>query len=223
MKLLAIDTSTDYLTLAVTDGARVLARMHRKAPRSHSSLLVPMVGRALGLSRLAIKDIDAFCVGAGPGSFTGLRIGVATVKGFSYVTRKPIAAVPTFDAIAMNARKVAGTICVALDARKTKVYGALYRSDGKGRVKRISRYLLVSEEELLKNCAGYDNLYFTGDYAARIAARAARGTDLGPRWHPRAEAIARIGADMIAKGRTVTPEGLEPMYLYSRECDITGM
>ena len=84
MKLLAIDTSTDYLSLAVMDGEKVVARIHKKAPRSHSSLLVPMIDRILTKARLKLRSLDGFILSAGPGSFTGLRIGVATVKGLAY-------------------------------------------------------------------------------------------------------------------------------------------
>jgi len=218
MKLLTLDTSTDYLVLAVTDGARVLGRMHRKAPRSHSSLLMPMIDRLLKKSRLKLEDIDGFCIGVGPGSFTGLRIGVATVKALAYVTGRPIVAVPTFDAIARNAARLRGVICPVLDARKNKVYGCFYRSDGKGNMRRISRYLLLPVDELLKKCRKYDILYFLGDYAERIPGAKIAAV----KWHPRAESIAALGLELFRKRKLVSAEKLEPMYIYSRECDITG-
>lgn len=222
MKLLSIDTSAEYLTLAVTDGEKVIGRLHKKAPRSHSSLLMPMIARLLKRSRVRLGDIDGFCVGVGPGSFTGLRIGVATVKGLAFVTGKPIAAVPTFDAIARNAVKTRGTICVVLDARKNKVYGCLYRSDGKKAVKKISEYLLLSVEELLIICGKYDNLYFTGDYAEKIKAIYPAAKIAPAKWHPRADRIAALGIELFSKKKLTSAEKLEPMYIYSRECDITG-
>lgn len=222
MKLLAIDTSTDYLAIAVTDGDRVLARVHRKAPRSHSSLLMPMIAGLLKKARIGLEDLDGFCVGVGPGSFTGLRIGVSTVKGLAFVSGTRIVAVPTFDAIAANARRVRGIVSVVLDARKNKVYGALYRCDGKGGVKKISPYLLVTADELLKRCAKYGTIYFLGDYADRIAPLCDGAKIATARWHPRAEAIASLGRGLFRKGKFVSVEKLEPMYIYSHECDITG-
>lgn len=219
MKLLSIDTSTDYLTLAVTDGDKVVDRLHRNAPRSHSSLLMPMIDRLLARARVKLSAIDAFCVGVGPGSFTGLRIGVSTVKGLAYALGKPIVAVPTFDAIAANAKRLRGTICVVLDARKKKVYGAFYNSDGCGRMKRVSGYLLMPVEELLQKGKEYEELYFLGDYAERIP-----GAKIATkRWHPKAEAIAALGLELLGKKKFVAPEKLEPMYIYSRECDIKGI
>jgi universal bacterial protein YeaZ len=219
MRLLAIDTSTDYLALAVTDGGKAIGRLHKKAPRSHSSLLMPMIDALLKKARLALKKIDVFCIGVGPGSFTGLRIGVTTIKGLAYACAKPIVAVPTFDAIAMNARKITGTICVVLDARKSKVYGCFYKSDGKGIVKRVSSYLLLPVAELLKKAEEYDNLYYLGDYADRIAG-AKIATE---KWQPKAEAIAAIGLELYGRKKFVSPERLEPMYIYSMECDIKGI
>ena len=89
MKLLAIDTSTDYLSVAVMDGEKALCRIHRKVPRSHSSLLMPTIASCLKKARLSLPKIDCFAVSIGPGSFTGLRIGVATVKGLAFVTKAP--------------------------------------------------------------------------------------------------------------------------------------
>jgi tRNA threonylcarbamoyl adenosine modification protein YeaZ len=222
MKLLALDTSTDYLTIAITDGAKVLGRMHKKAPRNHSSLLMPMISRLLKKTRLKLKDLDGFCMGVGPGSFTGLRIGAATVKGLAFVTGKDIAAVPTFDAIAKNIGRRRGVVCVVLDARKSKVYGCFYNSDGKGAVRRISAYLLVPADELLKKCEKYDTLYFMGDYGEKIAPLCGRAKEPIVKWHPRAESVAALGLDLFRKKKSVSAEKLEPMYIYSYECDITG-
>jgi tRNA threonylcarbamoyladenosine biosynthesis protein TsaB len=223
LKLLSVDTSTDYLALAVTDGGKTLSRLNRKAPRSHSSLLMPMIDRLLKKARIKLKDIDGYCVGVGPGSFTGLRIGITTVKGLASVTNKPIVAVPTFDAIAQNAKKLSGVICVALDARKSKVYGSFYSSDGAGLVRRASKHLLLPAAELLKSCEKYDTLYFIGDYAERMAALRPKAGVVTDKWHPRAESIAAVGAGLFAKKKFVSAEKLEPMYIYSRECDIKGI
>jgi tRNA threonylcarbamoyladenosine biosynthesis protein TsaB len=222
VKLLALDTSTEYLTLAITDGVKIIGRMHKRAPRSHSSLLMPMIERLLKKARLKLKDLDGFCIGVGPGSFTGLRIGVATVKGLAFVTGKPIATVPTFDAIAANAARLRGTVCVVLDARKNKVYGCFYRLNGKGSVRKLSPYLLVPVDELLKKCEKYDTLYFMGDYAERIAPLCGRAKIASAQWHPRAVSIAALGTDLFRKKKFVSAEKLEPMYIYSHECDITG-
>lgn len=214
MKLLAIDTSTNYLSLAVTNGDKVIARFHRKADMSHSSLLVPMIEKVLKKAKMKLKDIDGFCVSIGPGSFTGLRIGVTTVKGLAYALKKPIVAVPTLDAIADNARNFAGLVCPVLDAKKKKVYACLYKSDGK-KLKRASKYLLLGAADLIKMIGKRETL-FLGDAKGIEGIR-------DKKWHPRAQAVARLGLENFRKKKFVRPEDLEPLYLYSRECDIKGI
>lgn len=221
MRLLAIDTSTDYLSLAVLNGDKVLARIHKKAPRSHSSLLMAMIDKVLKRSKTPLYRLDGFCISAGPGSFTGLRIGVTTIKGLSLVTGKPIAAVPTLDAIAENGRKNCGILCVVLDARKNKVYASIYKSDGKC-LKKISKPLLLSVDELLKKLEGYDRVFFLGDYAEKIKDLLPRAKIAVKSWQPRPEVVGRIGAEYFKEKKFVNAEDLEPLYIYSKECDIIG-
>ncbi len=222
MRLLAIDTSTDYLSLAVVDGERAIARIHKSAPRSHSSLLMPMIEKILKRSKTGLKDLDGFCLSIGPGSFTGLRIGASTIKGLAFVTGKPIVAVPTLDAIAEGGKKFCGIICTVLDARKGKVYASVYTSDAKGVVKRISKALLVPIDELLKKLEGYDKVLFLGDYAEKAAGLLTGGI-ISPRpWQPKPEVVGALGAKYFKKRKFVKVEDLEPLYIYSKECDITG-
>jgi len=222
MTILAIDTSTDYLSLAIMRGEKIIARFHRRSRMRHSSLLMPRIDKLLKRTGLKIKEIDCFAISIGPGSFTGLRIGVATVKGLAYALKKPIVAVPTLDVIAVNAKSFRGAICPVLDARKNKVYACLYKSDGE-KIKRISKYLLLPVSDLLKRIKKYDKIIFLGDVAAEVSKNFSKevpGTFL--RWHPRAEVVARICAESCKKKKFVSPEDLEPLYLYSKECDITG-
>lgn len=216
MTLLAIDTSTDCLSLAVMRNGRIVSRCHRKLAMRHSSMLVPMIDRLLKKTRLKIRDMDCFAVSIGPGSFTGLRIGVATVKGLAYALKKKAVAVPTLDVIARNVKNFRGVICPVLDARKNKVYACLYRSDGDS-IKRISNYLLLPAAELSDMLKKYDKIALLGDAAAAL-----RSGSVKPDWHPRAEVVAALAAADFSKKKSVKPEDLEPMYLYSRECDITG-
>lgn len=219
MKLLAIDTSTEYLGLAVARDGKVIARMHRKVPMMHSTLLAPAIKTLLGKARMRVKDLDGFCISVGPGSFTGLRIGVTTVKGLAYATGKPIAAVPTLDVIAENAARHVGAICPVLNARKGKVYAAIYRSDGKT-VRRLSGYLLLPLPELIEKLKDLDDIAYLGDMAEAAASSVPGKLISG--WHPRAAIVARRGMELFRKKRFAKAEKLEPLYLYSRECDIKG-
>lgn len=227
MTILAIDTSTDILSIAIVKNGKALARFHRKANRRHSILLVPTIDMLLKKAGLKIKDIDCFAVSVGPGSFTGLRIGVTVVKGLAFALKKPIVAVPTLDVIAYNVLSHKGVICPVLDARKNKVYACLYRSDGKA-LKRLSKYMLLPMAELLKKTIKYDKVLFLGDYIEERSferSGLSRSQDqilLRKIWQPRAGAVARLGAEQARAKKFVKCEDLEPMYIYSKECDITG-
>lgn len=216
MNILAIDTSTNYLSIAVLKGVKTVS-FHKDARMRHSILLVPAIAGLLKKAGLKPEDIDYFAVSTGPGSFTGLRIGVTVVKGMAYAMNKRVIAVPTLDVIAGNALSFKGVVCPVLDARKGKVYACIYRSDGKG-IKKISKYLLLPMNDLLNKTNKYDKVLFLGDVPVP-------GTGKGKTvsWHPKAVTVARLAMKDILKKRFVKPEDLEPMYLYSRECDITGI
>ena len=218
MTILAIDTSTDYLSLAIMRGEKIVRRFHRRSRMRHSSLLVPMIDRLLRKAQIKLKAIDCFAISIGPGSFTGLRIGAATIKGFAFALNKPIVAIPTLDVIAMNAKSFKGIICPVLDARKSKIYACLYRSDG-AKIKRVSKYLLLPVQELLQKAGYYDKIVFLGDALHLIGVSGNATID----WHPKAEVVAKLGAEYCKKKKFTSAEKLEPLYLYSRECDIKGI
>jgi tRNA threonylcarbamoyladenosine biosynthesis protein TsaB len=231
MTIVAVDTSTDYLSLAILKDDLVLAKFHKKADMRHSVLLVPVIDKLLKKAEVRLKDIDCFAISVGPGSFTGLRIGVTVVKGLSYALKKPIVSVPTLDVIAHNAVRFKGIICPVLDARKNKVYACIYKSDGKT-LKRLTRYLLLPAADLLERIARYDKVMFLGDAEKRIqenmsfersySSRSQDQSLLRKDWHPKAETVARLGMEYFKKKRFTKAQALEPMYLYSRECDVTG-
>ncbi len=211
MIILAIDTSTKFLSVAITDGEKVLSSYHRQAHMNHSSRLVPTIGACLKKARLKLKDIDGFAISIGPGSFTGLRIGVTTVKTLAFILKKPVVAVPTLDAIAEGAKRFKGIICPILDAKKNKVYACFYESDGK-KVKRSSKYLLIEPDRLAKKMKKYDNILRLGDGVEKDSNN----------WQPRAGIVAALAREKFKRRRFSNVFDLVPMYLYSRECDIKG-
>ena len=126
MKILSIDSSAKTASVAVTDGSALLSECFVNAGLTHSRTLMPMIDNALGQADIKIDDIDAFCVNAGPGSFTGIRIGVAAVKGLALASSKPCAGVSTLESIAYNFIDENAVICAAMDARCNQVYSALF-------------------------------------------------------------------------------------------------
>ncbi len=130
MKILAIETSTMLGGIAVMDDlSGLIAEVRLNVKSTHSERLVTGIDYVLKQAGLKVSDIDVFAVAIGPGSFTGLRIGLSTVKGFSYSTGKPIVSVPTLEALAWNFPYCRPPVCTMLDARKKEVYAALFKWD----------------------------------------------------------------------------------------------
>ena len=136
MKILSVDSSAKTASVAVTDGTTLLSECFVNAGLTHSRTLMPMVDNALSQADLKIENIDAICVNAGPGSFTGIRIGVAVVKGLALATDKPCSGVSTLESIAYNFIDEDAIICAAMDARCNQVYAALFNVEN-GIVSRI--------------------------------------------------------------------------------------
>lgn len=147
MKILSIDTSAKTASVAVTDGETLLSECFVNAGLTHSRTLMPMVDNALKQADMNINEIDAFCVNAGPGSFTGIRIGVAAIKGLALTSGKPCAGVSTLEATAYNFIDENAVICAAMDARCNQVYAALFRAEN-GTVTRICDDYAVAISEL---------------------------------------------------------------------------
>jgi tRNA threonylcarbamoyladenosine biosynthesis protein TsaB len=127
MKLLAIDTATGYQSVAILDGTKVLARSDEDAKGSHARSLIPTIDRLLRSAGFALTGLDGLAVSIGPGSFTGLRVGLATMMGLRMVTGLPLVAVPTLEAMAWNCRNESGNLCPMLKSRVGEVYWARYR------------------------------------------------------------------------------------------------
>ncbi|HHV47296.1 MAG TPA: tRNA (adenosine(37)-N6)-threonylcarbamoyltransferase complex dimerization subunit type 1 TsaB [Tissierellia bacterium] len=126
MKVLAVDTSTVIATCAVMEDENLLGEYSLNQNMSHSENLVPMIKEVLDSLKLHVRDIDLYGVAVGPGSFTGLRIGIATVKAFAHVYNKPIVGISTLEALAFNL-SFNGLIVPMIDARRNRVYTGIYR------------------------------------------------------------------------------------------------
>ncbi len=131
MKILAIDTTAIVATVAITEDTKPLAHYTINNGNTHSETILPMIESILNSLSLKISDIDLFALSAGPGSFTGVRIGAATVKGLAFDSNKPCVEVSTLEALAQNLVLRNGLICAVMNARRSQVYTALFRSDGK--------------------------------------------------------------------------------------------
>jgi len=162
MKILAVDTSARSCGVAIAEKDILIAELINESGETHSKHLMNMIERMFEISRLKPFDMDGFSVTKGPGSFTGLRIGISSVKGLAAATGKPVAGISTLDALAAQVPETSYLICTMIDARKGEVYSSRYRYIG-GLVKKESK-----EENLLPGKAIEDinePCLFTGDGA----------------------------------------------------------
>ena len=223
MYILGIETATRTGGVAIVSEDGVLAEYTLNIEVTHSERLMSTVDRVFKDTGLRMASIDGFGVSIGPGSFTGLRIGLSTVKGLAFTTGKPVAAVPTLKALAWNTPHARYPVCPLLDARKKEVYAALYRYDGGELVQDLPETVLPLAE-LAERVAG--ELLFTGEgarlFAGDIERLFAGRAHFAPRSAtvPSAASIAEIALDMISVGRQTGPDGLSPMYIRRPEAEL---
>ena len=137
MKVLAVETATSWQSVAILDGSRILARHDQDAAGSHAKLLLPTINRLFRETGLSLKQLDGLVVSIGPGSFTGLRVGLATLLGFRTVSQLPLVVVPTLEGMAWNLKGTSTLLCPILNSRRGEFYWALFRWVGDDRLERV--------------------------------------------------------------------------------------
>ena len=219
MKVLALESTAVAGSAALVEDEKVLGEFYCNTALTHSQTLMPMVEQLLACTRTALEDVDLFAVTAGPGSFTGVRIGVSSVKGMAMALEKPCCAVSTLEAMACGASMVEGLVCALMDARCGQVYTALFRVSG-GRVERLTKDSAVSAAEAAAACAAWpgEKLYLAGDGAALCAPlpefRALNAVLLPePVRYQRASGAARAALAMAGRGEVLSADRLAPIYL----------
>jgi len=235
MKVLAIETATLLGGVAVTDDASgLIAEVRLNVKSTHSERLMTEIDHVLSRSGLGVSDIDAFAVSIGPGSFTGLRIGVSTVKGFSFATGKPIVTVPTLEAFAWNFPFSRYPVCPLLDARKKEVYAALFRWVDGGFVRlmgetsvNVGKLLKEIKEAGVKNNAGLtEEIIFAGEgaliYRKEIVDMIGEKAIFAPpdRIVPSPSVIASVGLRKVLREEFIDPASLVPIYIRRSEAEI---
>jgi tRNA threonylcarbamoyladenosine biosynthesis protein TsaB len=221
--VLGLDTSTQIASLGVVAQGRVVGSIARPAS-SHGAELPAAVDELLSTAGLKLGDLDAIGVGIGPGSFTGLRIGISYAKGLAMASGCAIVGVPGFDAMALAALEGdnidPGLIAVVVDARKNEVYAALYRVVADG-LEKLTEELVVTLEYLASRIT--EDVTFVGDAKAKDAAAL-----VGKQGHRvsvsetgsldlRGIAVAAIGAARFARGEMDRMASLEPLYIRTPE------
>lgn len=163
MKILALETSAKAVSTAVVENGAVLASAFQCSGLTHSRTLMPMVEDMLKNAELSLEDIGLVAVAAGPGSFTGLRIGVSAAKGLAWAKELPCCGVSTLEAMAQNLALAEGVIVCAMDARRNQVYNALFLAHG-GSLTRLTEDRAIGLEELCEELRSETRpLYVLGD------------------------------------------------------------
>ena len=163
MKILALDSTAVVGSVALCEDTRMVAHYTLNTGNTHSQTLLPMIESALKCAEWEIDDLDLFAVSNGPGSFTGVRIGVATVKGLAFGKNIPCAGVSTLEALAYNLRYFNGIICPVMNARRAQVYNALFSCEN-GVLTRLCPDRAISIAELDEELCSMDQpIYLVGD------------------------------------------------------------
>lgn len=222
-----METSTLTGAVALLDGDTVVGEQRLNIAVTHSERLLAAVDHLLGAADWRVADLALLAVAVGPGSFTGLRIGVSTMKGLAFATGAPLVGVPTLDAMAWSLPYAVWPVCPVLDAKKGEVYAAVYRTD-RGRVERLSECRVLDPATLAEELAaeGQGPVIFAGDgvatYAAvfqRVLGSRARFAPPGQRL-PSAVPVAELGREAFARGEVADPASLVPLYVRRSEAEI---
>lgn len=226
MIILSIDSSTPVAGVAVSDGKRLLGEAFVHTKNTHSEKLMPMIAQLLEDLHLTIQQIEVVAVTCGPGSFTGLRIGMATAKGLVQGGNKKLIAIPTLDCLAQNLNHYPGTICPIMNAQKKQVYTAIYRS-GDTHLERLSDYQAIEAEKLADQLLElHTPVWFVGDGVDAFADIFAE--KLGESCHfadgnlvlPRASSLAMLAAERAEKGDFDDLYQTELIYIRKSEAEV---
>jgi tRNA threonylcarbamoyladenosine biosynthesis protein TsaB len=216
MRVLAVDTSTMAGGVALVEDARVVGESLLDVRTTHSERLMLAIDRVLTDAGWEARHLDGIAVAVGPGSFTGLRIGLAAVKGLAMALRCPIAAVSTLDAMAAALPWATRAVCPVLDARRGEVYASLYRWDGTT-MRREWEYLALSPEALAAKLT--EPVIGVGDGAALVPSPWVTLARPMRRGAP-AATVGWLGEERLRRGDTVAPSDLLPTYLRPSEAEL---
>ena len=219
MKILSFDSTAKAASVAVCEDEKCLALYTIDNGLTQSELLMPMAESILKCLHLSFDDIELLTASMGPGSFTGVRIGAALVKGIAFGRDIPCVGVSTIEALARNAMPLRGIIVPVMDARRAQVYTAIFKSDGESAV-RITEDAAIPITELAERLRGYEgeSIYLVGDgYEVASRGLTAAGITLTPTptllINENAYSIAQVALEKYRRGEVVADTDIAPIYL----------
>ncbi len=212
MKILSFESSAKACSVALLDNGILVGEYYQNCGQTHSRTLLKMAEDLL--ENCGISSVDAVACAAGPGSFTGVRIGVAAAKGYAWGAQIPCIGVSTLEAMAHQARNYNGLICCVMDARRDQVYHGLFDCEN-GELNRLVEDCAISIEELKEELSHYtEPILFVGD-GAKLCHKVVGGYECAPEHlcMQRASGVALAAAAAMARGETGDGATLSPNYL----------
>jgi tRNA threonylcarbamoyladenosine biosynthesis protein TsaB len=223
MRVLGVDTSTMTAGVGIVEEDEVLVDLKFDVKVTYSEILMPTIDRALKTVGLKVDDLDGFAISIGPGSFTGLRIGLSTVKGLCFASGKPLASVPSLDALASSSLYCLYSVTPLLDARKGEVYAAIYDT-GNGELRRKSEYMAVDIEGLAKKISTKTLFVGPGARLYKTELRSLLGEKacfaLNEQSVPSGASVARMGISKLRGHQIEDVTDLEPLYIRMSEAEL---
>lgn len=225
MKILALETSTKMGSIALSDNAHLLGEYQIAIKDSFSEMLLPSIDYLLKSTKTSIRNIDAFALSQGPGSFTSLRIGMSVIKGLALKNQGPIIPIPTLDGLAHNLSFSKLLICPLIDARKGQVYTAFYKKQINNSLVKLTNNRVVAPERLIDEID--EEVVFLGDgsilYGDLIRNRLQKKAHFAPLnlLYPRATAICDLALQVIKRDQVPQQSALfEPLYVRPPEAEV---
>ena len=224
MKILALETSAKAVSAAVSEDGKILCSGYQDTGLTHSRTLMPIVEHILKNTGLTVADMDAIAVAAGPGSFTGIRIGVAAAKGLAFAADKPAVGVSTLAAMARNVAFCDGLVICAMDARRQQVYNALFEAKD-GQLTRLTPDRAIALEDLAEELRSDPRPKTVVGDGARLCFAHLTEAGISCRLAPaqlvmqNAMSVALEAEAMAAEGKLVSAQALEPVYVRPAQAD----
>lgn len=221
MKILAIDSATECATIAILDDNKLLGEVVINHKKQHSVIMMPMIDNLIKSCGLTISDIDGYAISNGPGSFTGLRIGMSTVKGLVQATKKPFVSISSLAGLANNLFNIQGIICPIIDALRGNVYTNFYRFEN-GKLTVLEEDQLLSVDEVIEKCSSFNEpVTFIGDGTYKFRDKlteALPNASIAPSHLNLAKAasIGALGHEKLSNGYSDNVLSSAPVYL--RKC-----
>ena len=215
MLICSVDSSATPASVCLFEDDKIIAEYYLNTGFTHSQTLMAMLESVLKISGKRADDIDLYAVNSGPGSFTGVRIGVSAVKGMAYAQDKPCVEVSTLESMAYNFLGSHTIVCACMDARRKQVYHGLFRVDG-DRIERLCEDKAIAIEELLGSLPNDEEIILVGDGAELVYQSAEDpAVKLAPPnlRYQRASSVALAAVETYNRGEVVSPAALMPRYL----------